>query len=412
MKVNKGFKFRLYPTKEQQDKLQHCFFVYNQAYNIGLNELQEQYETNKDSPPKERKYKKSSELDNAIKQCLRARDLPFSAVIAQQARMNVERALKDAFKVKNRGFPKFKNSKSAKQSFSWNNQGFSIKESDDECFKTFTLMKMPLLMRMHRDFPLILKNKLVSLAAIENILLALAWNTNKTLLPKTLKMVWGIISLILVLVRTTMTNRTLSNTKQTKNYGKMKSWILNDLSLLIPNCILKNTLKNLKDYKENKAVGCSLNKTKPNEVIFTKPKRNTKPLTSLVIKKQTDTIKSQANFQSNLNLKICKKTLKELNSKMLNKRVGLINLFTLHSIKSSLFTTNNSIMANCKFPHNIRVKLAIVVGISTTSLNIIGNIGVNAGIENTGTSTLRTTFAKGVFLGEISMQTLKNKAFR
>ncbi len=153
MKVNKGFKFRLYPTKEQQDKLQHCFFVYNQAYNIGLNELQEQYETNKDSPPKERKYKKSSELDNAIKQCLRARDLPFSAVIAQQARMNVERALKDAFKVKNRGFPKFKNSKFAKQSFLWNNQGFSIKESDDECFKTFTLMKMPLLMRMYRDFP-------------------------------------------------------------------------------------------------------------------------------------------------------------------------------------------------------------------------------------------------------------------
>ncbi|WP_158226367.1 helix-turn-helix domain-containing protein, partial [Helicobacter pylori] len=50
MKVNKGFKFRLYPTKEQQDKLQHCFFVYNQAYNIGLNLLQEQYETNKDLP--------------------------------------------------------------------------------------------------------------------------------------------------------------------------------------------------------------------------------------------------------------------------------------------------------------------------------------------------------------------------
>ncbi|WRC68063.1 helix-turn-helix domain-containing protein [Helicobacter pylori] len=26
MKVNKGFKFRLYPTKEQESKLQHCFF--------------------------------------------------------------------------------------------------------------------------------------------------------------------------------------------------------------------------------------------------------------------------------------------------------------------------------------------------------------------------------------------------
>ncbi|WP_079990313.1 helix-turn-helix domain-containing protein [Helicobacter pylori] len=29
MKANKGFKFRLYPTKEQESKLQHCFFVYN-----------------------------------------------------------------------------------------------------------------------------------------------------------------------------------------------------------------------------------------------------------------------------------------------------------------------------------------------------------------------------------------------
>ncbi|MBM0597369.1 transposase [Helicobacter pylori] len=153
MKVNKGFKFRLYPTKEQQDKLQHCFFVYNQAYNIGLNLLQEQYETNKDLPPKERKWKKSSELDHAIKHHLNARGLSFSSVIAQQARMNVERALRDAFKVKNRGFPKFKNSKSAKRSFSWNNQGFSIKDSDEERFKIFTLMKMPLMMRMHRNFP-------------------------------------------------------------------------------------------------------------------------------------------------------------------------------------------------------------------------------------------------------------------
>lgn len=57
MKVNKGFKFRLYPTKEQESKLQHCFFVYNQAYNIGLNELQKQYQNNKDLPPKEKNTK-------------------------------------------------------------------------------------------------------------------------------------------------------------------------------------------------------------------------------------------------------------------------------------------------------------------------------------------------------------------
>ncbi len=57
MKVNKGFKFRLYPTKEQESKLQHCFFVYNQAYNIGLNELQKQYQTNKNLPLKKENTK-------------------------------------------------------------------------------------------------------------------------------------------------------------------------------------------------------------------------------------------------------------------------------------------------------------------------------------------------------------------
>ncbi len=193
MKVNKGFKFRLYPTKEQQDKLQHCFFVYNQAYNIGLNELQKQYQTNKDLPPKERKWKKSSELDHAIKHHLNARGLSFSSVIAQQARMNVERALKDAFKVKNRGFPKFKNSKSAKQSFLWNNQGFSIKESDDECFKTFTLMKMPLLMRMHRDFPPNAKIKQIAISCSHRkYFVSFSVEYEQDITPiKTLKMVWG-----------------------------------------------------------------------------------------------------------------------------------------------------------------------------------------------------------------------------
>ncbi|AFI05235.1 IS606 transposase (plasmid) [Helicobacter cetorum MIT 99-5656] len=148
----------MYPTKEQQTKLQHSFFVYNQAYNICLNLQQEQYEKNKDLPTKQRKWQKSSELDSAIKHHLKARNLSFSSVVAQQSRMNAERALRDAFKVKNRGFPKFKNSKFAKQSFTWNNQGFSIKDFNER-FKMFNLMKMPLKMRMHRDLPLNAKIK-------------------------------------------------------------------------------------------------------------------------------------------------------------------------------------------------------------------------------------------------------------
>ena len=36
-KFNLGYKYKLYPTKEQQAILDHHMFVYNQAYNICLN---------------------------------------------------------------------------------------------------------------------------------------------------------------------------------------------------------------------------------------------------------------------------------------------------------------------------------------------------------------------------------------
>lgn len=37
IKVTLGYKYRLYPTKDQMNILNHQMFVYNQAYNICLN---------------------------------------------------------------------------------------------------------------------------------------------------------------------------------------------------------------------------------------------------------------------------------------------------------------------------------------------------------------------------------------
>lgn len=34
--ITKGFKYRIYPNKEQQKLLNHQCFIYNQAYNIIL----------------------------------------------------------------------------------------------------------------------------------------------------------------------------------------------------------------------------------------------------------------------------------------------------------------------------------------------------------------------------------------
>ena len=98
MQITKGFKYRLYLNKEQQKQLDHCCFIYNQAYNICLDLQNKTWSENKDKNKEERIYPKSSKLDFKIKQALKNRNLPFKTVIAQRARINAERALREAIK--------------------------------------------------------------------------------------------------------------------------------------------------------------------------------------------------------------------------------------------------------------------------------------------------------------------------
>ena len=153
MQITKGFKYRLYLNKEQQKQLNHCCFIYNQAYNICLDLQNKIWNENKEKPKEERIYPKSSELDFKIKQALKNRDLQFKTVIAQRARMNAERALREAIQKPERGFPKFKNSSEPNQSFTWNNQGCSIKIEENKRFGIFKLMNMKLKFRSHRNLP-------------------------------------------------------------------------------------------------------------------------------------------------------------------------------------------------------------------------------------------------------------------
>lgn len=153
MQITKGFKYRLYPNKEQQRQINHCCFIYNQAYNICLDLQNDNWENNKNKPKKERIYPKSSELDFKIKQDLKNRELPFKTVIAQRARINAERALREAIKKPEHGFPKFKNSSEPNQSFTWGNQSCSIKIEEGKRFGVVRLMKDNFKFRCHRALP-------------------------------------------------------------------------------------------------------------------------------------------------------------------------------------------------------------------------------------------------------------------
>lgn len=72
MQITKGFKYRIYPNKEQQKLINHQCFIYNQAYNICLNLQQEQWNKNKDLDKKDRIYLKASEIDTKVKSDLKS----------------------------------------------------------------------------------------------------------------------------------------------------------------------------------------------------------------------------------------------------------------------------------------------------------------------------------------------------
>ncbi len=162
-KVNLGYKYRLYPTREQKQLLNHQMFVYNQAYNICLNLWKKEQKKNKNLEKKDRIYRSETSYDVVVKRALKFRKLKFSTVVTQQARINFLKAVKKAFskdmvakrlkaieeattskekrKAYRLGMPTFKSSKDINQSFNWNNQGCNIIVDDNKKFGHLSVLK-------------------------------------------------------------------------------------------------------------------------------------------------------------------------------------------------------------------------------------------------------------------------------
>lgn len=175
--VNLGYKYRLYPNKDQMYILNHQMYIYNQAYNICLNLWQKENSKNKDLSKENRVFRNAVSYDTVIKRALRLRKLSFSTVVTQQARINFLKAVKKAFsketialrlkaienattpkekaKAFKLGMPTFKSSKDIFQSFNWNNQGYQILDdiNNNSRYKTLRLLKTNLRFRYHREFP-------------------------------------------------------------------------------------------------------------------------------------------------------------------------------------------------------------------------------------------------------------------
>lgn len=224
MEVTLGYKYRLYPTKDQMKILNHQMFIYNQAYNICLNLQQEQWELNKELPKKDRVYFKASEIDTKVKEALNKRELSFKTVVTQQARINCDKALKSALTVKGRGFPKFKNSKLSKQSFNWNNQGYQIKDSDNKRFKILRLMSQDIKLRYHRELPKDFKMNAITISKENNkyyVSFSITYNKTVSLISKDKLDITKAVGIDLNINDIALSNNTLIKT-DSKDISKTK----------------------------------------------------------------------------------------------------------------------------------------------------------------------------------------------
>ena len=140
----KAYKYRLYPTKEQEIYFSKCFGCVRFIYNKMLNDKIEYYKNNNkmlnNTPAQYKKeYQWLKEVDS---------------LALANAQMNLDKAYKNFFRDKSVGFPKFKSKKNNYCSYTTNNnqKTQTIKIIDDKYIK---LPKLKTLVRikLHRQIP-------------------------------------------------------------------------------------------------------------------------------------------------------------------------------------------------------------------------------------------------------------------
>jgi len=136
-----NYKYRLYPTKKQEQKLQSQFFVATQSWNYMLSRRIKNLKDKTGFTP-------TKLIEKYIKTQLNVRNISYNSGILQMSVRNLENTLKIFFRNKDDfSFPKFKKSHKIEQSFEFKNQGIQIEE------KYFKILKMKIKWKYHRELP-------------------------------------------------------------------------------------------------------------------------------------------------------------------------------------------------------------------------------------------------------------------
>ncbi|CAI3369632.1 IS200/IS605 family element transposase accessory protein TnpB [Enterococcus cecorum] len=175
----KAYKFRIYPTEEQEIFFAKTFGCVRKVYNLMLNDRKKAYEEVKNDPSKKMTFPTPAKYK---------KEFPFlkevDSLALANAQLHLDKAYKNFFRNKSVGFPRFKSKKNPVQSYTTNNQNGTVALIDNKFIKVPKLKSL-IRIKLHRQPKGMIKSATISRHASGKYYISLLCKEEINELPKT-----------------------------------------------------------------------------------------------------------------------------------------------------------------------------------------------------------------------------------
>ena len=175
----KAYKFRIYPTEEQEIFFAKTFGCVRKVYNLMLNDRKKAYEEVKNDPSKKMAFPTPAKYK---------KEFPFlkevDSLALANAQLHLDKAYKNFFRDKSVGFPRFKSKKNPVQSYTTNNQNGTVALIDNKFIKVPKLKSL-IRIKLHRQPKGMIKSATISRHASGKYYISLLCKEEINELPKT-----------------------------------------------------------------------------------------------------------------------------------------------------------------------------------------------------------------------------------
>ena len=175
----KAYKFRIYPTEEQEIFFAKTFGCVRKVYNLMLNDRKKAYEEVKNDTSKKMTFPTPAKYK---------KEFPFlkevDSLALANAQLHLDKAYKNFFRDKSVGFPRFKSKKNPVQSYTTNNQNGTVALIDSKFIKVPKLKSL-IRIKLHRQPKGMIKSATISRHASGKYYISLLCKEEINELPKT-----------------------------------------------------------------------------------------------------------------------------------------------------------------------------------------------------------------------------------